>query len=474
MKNLLVCIAVLCCASQVSAQDQEKTTTELRIQELKNITDSIVLQGKIDALLKSDQENEWWAVYQYYQEMKYFQKAGKFLEAGAQKFPKGEFDYRIRSIRTIFERDIHRKDSLLSELMHRYPDRKLPMQSITELLAAYANDRNIEKVWYCVDLAKKSDIEGVYLGALMQASLLDPKGAVKILERLYDSTKALNRKGVNAGSDKGAGFLHSISYAYATALLRNRQPEKAYDILRPLYKDTSENDFSELYVQTLIGTGRLKEAFPFMKDAIHTGRASDEVKLHFKDAYIAVHGSETGFEVYKTKLVDSLITGIRADVERRSFSEPAGGFTLKDVDGCTVSLSDYKGKVVILDFWATWCGPCKASFPAMQKAVNRYDKDTGVVFLFIHTLEKEGERAVKDAKEYVVQNNYSFRVLMDLKDPATKQNKLVKQYLISGIPTKIIIDPSGNMRFKVVGFNRNEGAALEELSEMIEYARRKA
>src|SRR5690554_335086 len=65
-------------------------------------------------------------------------------------------------------------------------------------------------------------------------------------------------------------------------------------------------------------------------------------------------------------------------------SAPAPDFVLKDLDGNTVSLKDQKDKVVILDFWATWCGPCIQSFPSMQTAIDLYKNDPNVVFLFIN------------------------------------------------------------------------------------------
>src|SRR5690554_8083345 len=71
--------------------------------------------------------------------------------------------------------------------------------------------------------------------------------------------------------------------------------------------------------------------------------------------------------------------------------EPAPDFTLEDLEGNTVSLKDLEGKVVVLDFWATWCAPCIKSFPAMQMAVNKYKDDPEVEFLFINTWEQRDE-----------------------------------------------------------------------------------
>jgi len=122
---------------------------------------------------------------------------------------------------------------------------------------------------------------------------------------------------------------------------------------------------------------------------------------------------------------------------------------------------------VILDFWATWCGPCKRSFPAMQMAVNKFKDNPNVQFLFIHTWEKGEADATAAAKKYIDDNKYSFQVLMDLKDE-TGSNKVVEGFGISGIPTKFILDKNGNIRFRITGFSGGDDAAVAELSAMID------
>jgi cytochrome c biogenesis protein CcmG/thiol:disulfide interchange protein DsbE len=149
---------------------------------------------------------------------------------------------------------------------------------------------------------------------------------------------------------------------------------------------------------------------------------------------------------------------------------PAPGFTLKDLDGNTVSLKDLKGKVIVLDFWSTWCVPCKKSFPAMQLAVNAYKNDPSVKFLFIHTWETT-KTPVDDVKKYIAQSGFKFEVLMDLKDSAG-HNAAVENYGVSAIPAKFIINQAGNIVFKLTGFTGTDAAALEEIAERINLAKK--
>jgi thiol-disulfide isomerase/thioredoxin len=148
-------------------------------------------------------------------------------------------------------------------------------------------------------------------------------------------------------------------------------------------------------------------------------------------------------------------------IKRKLGTIKATDFKLKNLSGDVVSLSGLKNKVVVLDFWATWCGPCKASFPEMQTLVDKYKADTAVVFLFIDVWEsKEPQKIREMVAAYMKDNNYSFNVLFDEKDV------VVKNYKVEGIPKKFVIDKKGN-----VVFISDDANYLADISLVIEAAK---
>jgi thiol-disulfide isomerase/thioredoxin len=129
------------------------------------------------------------------------------------------------------------------------------------------------------------------------------------------------------------------------------------------------------------------------------------------------------------------------EIQGQMIEMPAPPFVLNDLDGNTIRLTDFKGKIVILYFWATWCGPCIAGFPALQKSVDKYKGDDMVKFLFIDVLER-GDNAKKRAKDLINKNNYTFHVLFD-EDSCS----VTSAYKVSSLPNKFFIDPEGIIRF---------------------------
>jgi len=143
---------------------------------------------------------------------------------------------------------------------------------------------------------------------------------------------------------------------------------------------------------------------------------------------------------FSTTMLMLLALCIAASNPISGAQDAAHGFTLPDINGKKVSLSEFKGKVVILNFWATWCGPCRAEMPSLNKLyIALKDKGLAVIAISVDTSEKTVRPFIKEQK-------LSFPVLMD-KDKAVSFD----EYGIFGLPTTFLIDRNGMIVEKIPG-----------------------
>ncbi|MDI1288527.1 MAG: TlpA disulfide reductase family protein [bacterium] len=127
----------------------------------------------------------------------------------------------------------------------------------------------------------------------------------------------------------------------------------------------------------------------------------------------------------------------------------APDWTLKDADGVEHKLSDKKGKVVVMDFWATWCGPCKAAMPAVQRLHKKLGGETVEIF-GLSTWERG------DAPAYMKKSGYTYTCLL-------KGDTAAAAYKVSGIPTFYVIGPDGKILWNAVGFGAEHEKEIEEV-----------
>lgn len=130
------------------------------------------------------------------------------------------------------------------------------------------------------------------------------------------------------------------------------------------------------------------------------------------------------------------------------FADSAPAFELP-TDTKTVSLESLKGKVVYLDFWASWCTPCRKSFPWMEEIQNRY-KDQGLAVVAVN-LDKSKDKA----QEFLKQFHSSFTIAFD------PEGKTAERYKVMGMPSSYLIDRNGQLHMSHIGFRESDTDKLE-------------
>jgi peroxiredoxin len=135
---------------------------------------------------------------------------------------------------------------------------------------------------------------------------------------------------------------------------------------------------------------------------------------------------------------------------------PAPAFQLTSLTGVEGSLDQYRGKVVLLNFWATWCQPCTKEMPAMQAAYDAL-RDQGFVVLAINELED-----VPKVREHIAEHQHTFEVLLD------PDNHVANQYGVVGLPVSIFIDKAGHVRKIVKGGLLTEQSITETVHPLLQ------
>ena len=141
-----------------------------------------------------------------------------------------------------------------------------------------------------------------------------------------------------------------------------------------------------------------------------------------------------------------LILSRRGDAP--SVGRHAPEFQLSDLGGKRVSLADFRGKIVILDFWATWCGPCRMTMPVLEKLNRQY---AGHVVLLAINLEEMPE----DVVPYVREHQLSSTVLLD------EDGTVGRMYRSQSIPMQVLIDQDGIIRHIAVGYSSSLESRLK-------------
>ena len=446
------------------------------------------MQPLIDELMNkpNKKEKDYQDVMFVYQRLGDKEAAENLKKEIERKFPGGS-QVKADKLNAFYsEHDVTKKEMLLNEILKAYPAKtKNEKDQLDFYYANMASAAANQKDWtlfkkYSGMVKDKQNLVGTYNNLAWTLAGDGMEGKPTDLNMAKDlSSKALEylKQAMEHPTNKpvyytGKQYKDNLDYSYgmysdtyALILWKLGDAKNAYKYQQIAVKSMKMNDADAngryiLYKEKVEGLASVKKE---IEDYVREGKSSPEMRDMLKKAFLAEGHSDAEYATYIEGLQKDYYKNLREELIKKMVSEAAPRFALKDLSGNTVSLDELKGKVVVVDFWATWCGPCKASFPGMQKVQEKYKDDPDVKFVYIDSWEsKKPEEMQKNASEFVEKNKYDFHVLLDTDD------KTISSYAVDGIPTKFFIDPASKVRFKEIGYDGSMDKLIDEVSMIVD------
>jgi thiol-disulfide isomerase/thioredoxin len=232
---------------------------------------------------------------------------------------------------------------------------------------------------------------------------------------------------------------------------------EAYKTCEQILGPFTSGDMLEHQSEALMAAGRQEEALEVARRAIASGRALSQTVARFFQLSSDTARARQEYEQLRTRSRSAKLRQLRNEMMNQPVMTSQlrrndgttfmlGDAVLTTLDGRQRRLRDLKGKVVVLDFWATWCGPCRVSMPYMQKLYEKYRANSDVEILLVNCWERVDDRS-EHVKKFLASNpSYTFPVVLDLRD------EVVAGFGVTGIPTKVYLDRDGVLQFREVGF----------------------
>lgn len=256
---------------------------------------------------------------------------------------------------------------------------------------------------------------------------------------------------------------------------------KKYNEARKYFLAISEEgrynnaELNDIHLQVLEGLKDDKQILPLLEMSARQNAMTPRILDKLKAIYLKAHnGDEKGYESYFASLKsDEEQAEMKAYVDHNWVNHPMPSFRLENADGLFITSEDWKGKIVVVDFWATWCRPCIMAFPGMQLLVDKYAHDKDVAIYMLGTMQN-GDYKSKSVN-YVLSEGFRFNLLHDSVNPRTNEQDVVFKQLVplfgdSSIPRKIIVK-DGRVRYCSGGYSGSPSKLMDELSIAIETLR---
>ena len=193
-----------------------------------------------------------------------------------------------------------------------------------------------------------------------------------------------------------------------------------------------------------------EEAFKVYKQLYLESPMDGEIKQQLKESYALLTGQTVSYERMLEQLDAQWKGEMKADLKKSMIAKALPEMKqLMDLKGNPITLKSFEGKVLVIDFWATWCVPCLASFPYMEKVYQKYKDREDVAFLIVNT---GSNNTLEDAQKWTATAEYTFPIYYNA-DP-----EMLGDFGVRMIPASFLVDKSQQIRFTGSGF---EGEIME-------------
>lgn len=324
----------------------------------------------------------------------------------------------------------------------------------------------------------------LYRWNVMRATLFKTVGT----DTLFNiSTRMINElvKKVNDGSYEEQGvFNKEGAAANAAEQLDNELTNhitllhslKKYDEAKKYFPHLSARgtygraELNALHLDILLQTGDQSAMQPFLENCVRANAMTGPMLDQLKKIYTAKN-KNGDYDQYlaglkSAKDQEELIAEVKAGMTNKEYVP----FAMQDPEGKTIRSSEWGDKIVVLDFWATWCKPCISAFPGMQMLVDKYANDPQVAIYMVGTMQYGNYK--EKSEGYVKQQGFRFHLLHDnINKKSGEQDEVFRTFApffnSSGIPRKIILK-DGIMRYTAEGYSGSPSKLVDELTCAIE------
>ncbi len=420
-------------------------------------------------------ENDLIILAKYSSTLKNDKDVDKYEELLLKKYPDAKY---VQEIDAQKMSDANSADELkksFDEFRKKYPNSELNAVSSYRVIRRYIDDGNVEGAINTADELKSISHPYAYIYATNKLIAKEElENALKLATIGVEATQMdfdnptttqpnyLSKKEWDSEREQYLAEMLKFQASVLSQLGKSSEAlkvaEKAESIL-----EGSDVELNEIYSTLLVKSENYKKAMEVIEKYLKENKSSSKMLESLKTSYVKINGSDVGYDEYVYNFSAAGKAKMLEELKSKMIDEAAPDFSIKDINGNIVKFADYKGKTVIVDFWATWCGPCKRSFPAMQEANDKFKDDDNIQFLFVNAWERVDNK-VENATKFIKDNGYNLKVLMDV------DNEVISKFKVTGIPTKFIIGPDQNIKFKSVGFGGTNEELVVELSAMIKLA----